>query len=218
MTAAQTNSSSGKLIITGGSGFLGQALVGHFTKKNWEVVVLTRRPSDQKSPAREVVWDGEALGAWAGELEGATAVVNLCGRSVDCRYTAANRRIIVDSRVQPTRMIGEAIARCQRPPLTWLNASSATIYRHTLGEPWDESCTDFSATAEARDAFSIDVIHAWERELDIANTPQTRKVRAAHHDGPRSRSEQCIPRASSPRASRTWRSHGQRPAICVVAA
>lgn len=176
MPVAQTNSSPGKLIIAGGSGFLGQALVGHFAKKNWEVVVLTRRPSDRKSRAREVLWDGETIGDWVGELEGATAVVNLCGRSVDCRYTAANRRIIVDSRVKPTRVIGEAIVRCQRPPVTWLNASSATIYRHTLGDPWDESCTDFSATAEARDAFSIDVIRAWERELDSANTPQTRKV------------------------------------------
>lgn len=165
-----------KVVLAGGSGFLGQSLAAHFIRLGWSVVVLTRHPSNRSSGIREVAWDGETLGDWAGELEDATAVINLCGRSVDCRYTTANRRVIMDSRVKPTRVLGEAITRCTRPPSVWLNASSATIYRHTLGQAWDESGTDFSATPEARDAFSIKVIHAWEREFDMAHTPQTRRV------------------------------------------
>ena len=161
-----------KLVLAGGSGFLCQALANHFVGIGRDVVVLTRRPSK----VREILWDGETLGDWTGELEEAMAAINLCGRSVDCRYTPSNRKIIMDSRVKPTRLLGEAIAQCERPPRVWLNASSATIYRHTLGEARDESCTDFSATPEARDAFSIEVIRAWERELDIADTPRTRKV------------------------------------------
>lgn len=164
-----------KIILAGGSGFLGQALARHFAKLGWQAVVFTRHPSASSS-VREVLWDGETLGDWTRELEGATAVVNLCGRSVDCRYTAKNKRIIIDSRVQPTRVIGAAIRRCARPPRVWLNASSATLYRHTHGEPWDETCTDYTPTAEARDAFSIDVIHAWEDEFNAAVTPQTRKA------------------------------------------
>lgn len=177
MAAIQTSvPANNKLILAGGSGFIGQSLAKHFTQFGWRVVVLTRRRTNQSTGVREVAWDGETLGDWADELEGATAVINLCGRSVDCRYTAANRRIIMDSRVKPTRVLGEAISRCVRPPRIWLNASSATIYRHTLGDAWDESGTDFSATPEARDAFSIEVIHAWEREFNAANTPTTRKV------------------------------------------
>lgn len=164
-----------RIILAGGSGFLGQALARHFAKLGWRPVVFTRHPG-AGSVAREVAWDGETLGDWTRELEGAAAVVNLCGRSVDCRYTAKNRRIIIDSRVKPTHVIGEAIARCAQPPRVWLNASSATLYRQTLGAPWDETGTDFTPTDEARDAFSIDVIHAWEHALNAAVTPHTRKA------------------------------------------
>lgn len=164
-----------RLMLAGGSGFLGQALARHFQALGWEVVVLTRSPQSQRI-AREVGWDAETLGAWVSELEGAAAVVNLTGRSVDCRYNAANRRLIMDSRVNSTRVIGQAIAQCAQPPRVWLNASSATIYRHTFGPAWDESGADFAATPEVQDEFSLAVIHAWERALNEAPTPRTRKV------------------------------------------
>lgn len=164
-----------RLILAGGSGFLGQALAKHFQVLGWEVVVLTRTPQANRA-VREVSWDAETLGRWASELEGAAAVVNLTGRSVDCRYTEANRRLILDSRVNSTRVTGQAIAQCAQPPRVWLNASSATIYRHTLGPAWDESGTDFAATPEVKDEFSLEVIHAWEKALNEAVTPRTRKI------------------------------------------
>src|SRR5690349_21383604 len=99
-----------KIILAGGSGFLGGALAAHFAKAGDEVVVLTRSPKSRADGARDVKWDATSLGDWASELDGATAVINLTGRSVDCRYTAKNRRAIMDSRVNSTRVVGEAIA------------------------------------------------------------------------------------------------------------
>jgi hypothetical protein len=164
-----------KIILAGGSGFLGQALARHFQTLGWEVITLTRKPS-AAARGREIIWDGQTVGPWATELEGAKVVINLCGKSVDCRYTAANKRELIDSRVHPTRTLGRAISACKIPPATWINCSSATIYRHTLDEPWDESGTDFSPTAEVKDAFSLEIIHAWEKELAMAETPSTRKL------------------------------------------
>src|SRR5262249_34990262 len=125
--------------------------------------------------AREVKWDGCTLGEWARELDGATAVVNLAGRSVDCRYHAANRRDIMRSRLDSTRVLGEAISRSPSPPRVWLNSSTATIYKHSLARPWDES-GEVGATPEAKDAFSVEVGTAWERVFNEAPTPHTRKV------------------------------------------
>jgi len=167
---------SRRIIIAGGSGFLGHLLADRLVQRGDEAVVLTRAPKPSSGAVREVAWDGETLDAWAGELEGAAAVVNLAGRSVDCRYTRANRRLIMDSRVNSTRVLGEAIAQCVRPPRVWLNSSSATIYRHTFGPAWDESGADFTPTPEVNDAFSLDVIHAWEGAFAGAHTPATRKV------------------------------------------
>lgn len=164
-----------RIILAGGSGFLGQALARHFQALEWEPAVLTRSPQTNRA-AREVAWDPETVGDWAGELDGAAAVVNLTGRTVNCRYTAANRKEMIDSRVNSTRVIGQAIAQCTSPPQAWLNCSSATLYRHTFGPAWDETGTDFTATAEVNDAFSIEIILAWERALERAETPCTRKV------------------------------------------
>ncbi|MSU34053.1 MAG: TIGR01777 family protein [Pedosphaera sp.] len=165
-----------KLILAGGSGFLGKALAQHFDALGWEVVVFTRKPSETTAGAREVAWDGETIGDWTRELNGSFAVVNLAGRSVDCRYTPANRQIILDSRVKPTRILGQAMTQCELPPRVWLNASSATIYRHTLGTPWDEFGADFKPTPAVHDEFSVEVIHAWENAFNNATTPHTRKI------------------------------------------
>lgn len=159
-----------KIVLAGGAGCLGSLLRDHFVAAGFEVVILSRRAGPGT-----VVWDGETLGAWAVELEGAEAVVNLAGRSVDCRYTAANRRQIMDSRVRSTRILGEAIARCERPPKVWLNSSTATIYRHTFGPAWDEA-GEIGGCAEANDEFSVQVATEWERVFHEANTPETRKL------------------------------------------
>ena len=124
---------------------------------------------------RGVAWDSRTLGPWKTELEGAEAVINFAGRPIGCKWTAENRREIVASRVDSTRVLGEAIAKCNNPPRVWLNSSSATLYLHTFETPMDENGA-VGATPEAKDAFSIEVIERWERAMDEAQTPRTRKV------------------------------------------
>jgi uncharacterized protein len=165
-----------KMVIPGGSGFLGRTLAKWFADRGWDVVVLTRHNVAVRPGVRHVAWDGRTLGAWCAELDGADAVVNLAGRSVNCRYTAGNRRRIMDSRILSTHVVGQAIARCQHPPQVWLNSSTATIYKHSLTQGMDEFTGIIGATPEARDAFSIEVATAWEQALNAATSPQTRKV------------------------------------------
>src|SRR5690349_21795621 len=116
-----------RIILAGGSGFLGRVLSHYLTQHSYEVIVLTRGPAQGTSEIREVHWDGRTLGAWTVHLTGAFAVINLAGRSVNCRYTEQNKRAILDSRVDSTRVLGEAISRCSKPPTVWLNSSTATI-------------------------------------------------------------------------------------------
>ena len=150
-----------RMIFAGGSGFLGGALAKHFRALGWEIVVLTRSPKLREDGVREVVWDARTCGAWESELEGADVVINLTGKSVDCRYTVKNRHEIIASRVESTQAVGEAIACCANPPRVWLNASSATLYLHTFATPMDENGAQ-GATPAAKDEFSIEVIRQWE--------------------------------------------------------
>jgi uncharacterized protein len=166
--------SQGKIILAGGTWFLGNVLSAHFAAQECEVVILTRNPR-AGGGAREVRWDGQTLGEWANELDGAFALINLAGVSVNCRYHERNRRLILDSRINSTRVLGEAINRCANPPPVWLNSSTATIYRHTFGPAWDES-GEIGGTPAAKDEFSVDVAIAWEKVLNEANTPRTRKI------------------------------------------
>lgn len=166
----------GKIILAGGSGFLGRLLSRHLAGCGHEVVILTRTPSAPARPTREVDWDGRSLAGWTRELNGALAVINLAGRSVDCRYHARNRRLIMDSRVDSTRVLGEAISRSATPPRVWLNSSTATIYKHSLDRPMDEATGEIGATPEVLDVFSVEVAKAWENALDDVPTPSTRKV------------------------------------------
>ncbi len=159
-----------KLIIAGGTGFLGQALARHFARKNWQVVILTR---DTHAPAligRLVAWDGESLGPWTEELENATALVNLCGKSVNCRYNQTNRNKILESRTRPTRVLTEALQAAKNPPSVWLNAASATTYRHSLDKPMDDY------TGEHGHGFSVEVCRAWEAAFFATDLPTTRRV------------------------------------------
>lgn len=164
-----------RIILAGGSGFLGNALARTFISRGDEVIILTRSPGERTDGAREVFWDAQNPGDWASLVDGAEVVINLTGKSVDCRYTEKNRRLIIESRVNSTRAVGEAIARCAKPPRVWLNASSATLYKHTFDRAADEN-GETGATPEAKDEFSIEVIRQWEQAFNEALTPKTRKV------------------------------------------
>lgn len=163
------------IILAGGSGFLGRVLADYFQNLGYDIVILTRSPKASLGSIREVSWDARTLGDWSRELEGAAAIINLTGRTVDCRYTAKNKKEILKSRVDSTHVIGQAISKCEQPPSVWLNASTATIYPHTLGVAWDEA-GKMDAAPASRDAFSVEVAFAWEKALNEANTPRTRKV------------------------------------------
>jgi uncharacterized protein (TIGR01777 family) len=166
-----------KIVIPGGSGQVGTVLARAFTHDGHDVVVLSRRPDARAW--RTTAWDGDTLGRWAQELEGADAVINLAGRSVNCRYGAANRRDILESRVRSTRVVGEAIARCARPPRVWLQASTATVYAHRYDAANDERTGRIGGSeCDAPDTwrFSIDVARAWEDALHEARATGTRKV------------------------------------------
>jgi uncharacterized protein len=162
-----------RIVLAGGGGFLGRMLRHYFTERDWEVIVLTRGAG---RTGGFVHWDGQSRGAWCAKLEGATAVMNLSGRSVDCRYTDRNRKLIMDSRIRSTRILGEAIAACAAPPKVWLNSSTATIYRHSHDRAMDEWSGEIGATPEAKDEFSVAVAKAWEREFADSETPGTRKL------------------------------------------
>jgi len=166
-----------RIVIPGGSGQVGTVLARAFHHEGHDVVVLSRRPGVQ--PWRVVAWDGERLGGWQREIDGSDAVINLTGRSVNCRYTAANRKEILDSRISSTRVVGEAIARAAEPPCVWLQASTATIYAHRYDRPNDEQTGMLGGNESAAPntwRFSIDVARAWERAFDEAVTTRTRKV------------------------------------------
>src|SRR3989441_3114524 len=165
-----------RIVVAGGSGFIGCLLTDNLVARDNDIVVLTRSPQETARSIRQVGWDGRTLGEWARELDGASALINLAGRSVNCRYNDHNRREILESRVDSTRVLGEAIARCNKPPPVWLNASTATIYKHTFDQPMDEATGVIGATPEAKDAFSIEVAGAWEEAFFEARTPATRKV------------------------------------------
>ena len=165
------------IIIQGGTGHIGRLLTHSLRGDGHRVIVLSRT---EGSDPYARVWDGRTLGDWADVIEGADAVVNLAGRSVDCRYTAAPRAEILRSRVASTRVIGEAIARAVNPPRIWLQMSTATIYAHRFDAANDEDSGILGG--EEPDVphewkFSIDVARAWEEALDAAVTPRTRKVK-----------------------------------------
>jgi uncharacterized protein (TIGR01777 family) len=168
-----------KIIIPGGSGQVGTILARHFHAKGDDVVVLSRSSTRDAKPWRVIEWDGTTIGAWANEIDGADLVINLAGRSVNCRYNEKNRRAIMDSRVNSTRIVDEAIAQVKRPPRVWLQASTATIYAHRYDAPNDEATGMLGGDEpDAPDTwrFSIDVAKAWERTLAEGVTPHTRKV------------------------------------------
>jgi uncharacterized protein (TIGR01777 family) len=168
-----------KIVIPGGSGQVGQVLARTFLRDGHDVLILTREPA-AKTVGRTVSWDGRTLGDWTAELEAADAVINLAGRSVNCLYTARNRETITRSRVDSTKVLGEAIARARRPPRLWLQASTATIFAHRYDAPNDDASGILGGGEENVPEtwrFSIDVAKAWESAFNEAPpSPFTRKV------------------------------------------
>lgn len=168
-----------RVVLPGGSGQVGTILARTFHADGHDVCVLSRSRATRQAPWRTAAWDARTVGDWARELDGADAVVNLAGRSVNCRYNAGNRHAVMASRVESTRAVGEAIAAADRPPPVWLQMSTATIYAHRYDAGNDEDSGLIGG--DEPDAppgwrFSIDVATAWERTVAAAETPRTRKV------------------------------------------
>ena len=166
-----------RIVIPGGTGQVGRILARHFHETGHDVIVITRHPK----PAEWTVlrWNGQDLGPWAEVLDGSDVVINLAGRSVNCRYNAANQREIKNSRTVTTGLVGRAICAAAKPPALWLNASTATIYRHSLDRAMDDLTGELGGNepnAPAKWRFSIDVAKSWERTFFAADTPRTRRV------------------------------------------
>jgi uncharacterized protein len=174
---------SKKIILAGGTGFIGQEMTKYFGKEN-NIVILTRQIKNEKTNRNDydslsgsdlknvtyVKWDGKTAGAWINELDGADLIINLAGKSVNCRYNEKNKNAIFDSRTDSVKAIGEAINKCKIAPSLWINSSSATIYRHAMDKPQDEY------TGEFHDDFSVRVCKRWEKTFYDQQTPETRKV------------------------------------------
>lgn len=168
-----------KIVIPGGSGQVGQVLARTLLRDGHDVVILSRQPAENLA-GRTVSWDGRTLGDWRAELEAVDLVINLAGRSVNCRYTARNRETITRSRVDSTKVLGQAIARARHPPRLWLQAATATIYAHRYDAPNDEVSGIMGGAEENVPEtwrFSIDVANAWESAFNEAPPSLfTRKV------------------------------------------
>lgn len=167
-----------RIVLPGGTGHIGTFLSSALVADGHEVVVVSRGAPRLPAGVRGVRWDGRTLGAWAAELDGCDAVINLAGRSVSCRYTDANLREMLSSRVATTRLVGTAIARAAQPPPVWLQMSTATIYAHTYGPPHDESGELGGAEPDAPAywSYSVRIAREWEAAQSAADTPATRKV------------------------------------------
>jgi len=168
-----------RIVIPGGTGQVGGILRRAWVNRGHQIVVLSRRPEPLEPGVRHVGWDGRTLGEWTREFEGADAVVNLAGRSVSCRYTAENLRQMMDSRVDSTRIVGEAIARAVEPPRTWLQMSTATIYAHRFDAANDEDTGIIGGDEPGVPdywEYSVRIARNWEQAQKDADTPATRRV------------------------------------------
>ncbi len=154
------------LVITGGTGFLGEALIRYYRPLCERITIISRRKRPNVGQLHYASWSDDLRPV----LDGADLLINLAGKSVNCRYNARNKQLITKSRVQTTRQLTEAIAACDQPPPVWLNSSSTTYYRHAMDRPQTE------ADGEAGTGFSVGVVEAWEQELFRLELPKTRRV------------------------------------------
>lgn len=168
-----------KIIIPGGTGQIGRILRRYFSTEGHEVITLSRSGREDGAPGRVISWNAQSMGPWVRELSGADILINLAGRSVNCRYTSSNRRAIMESRVASTRCLAEAVSRMTNPPALWLQASTATIYGHRYDAANDEHTGWIGVNGEGYRPgwdFSVEVAKAWEQAVHAFPTPRTRKV------------------------------------------
>jgi len=172
-----------KIIIAGGTGFIGQEMTKYFDKSN-KIIILTRQLKNTKTNrfsynsltpeylknVKYINWDGESLNEWVKELNASDLIINLAGKTVNCRYNKKNKKEIFDSRINSTMLIGKAIKQCSQPPLVWINSSSATIYRHAEDRPQDEE------KGEIENDFSVQVCKAWEKTFYEQQVQDTRQI------------------------------------------
>ena len=160
-----------RIVLAGANSYLGRSVAEYFLNRGWTVVSLVRRKGSAPPGTQEALWDGTEPGPWSAHLEGADVLLNLAGRSVNCRYSKTNRQEMLRSRVESTRVLGQALATLKRPPKLWMNSSTATIYRDSL----DRAQDDFSG--EIGKGFSVEIAKAWERELNEAQvSSEVRRV------------------------------------------
>ncbi|KQC00168.1 TIGR01777 family oxidoreductase [Pedobacter sp. Hv1] len=150
-----------KVVIAGGTGFIGKYLAEEFCKLNYQVLIISRQNE-------HIHWNNEK--EMVNGLESADLLINLAGKSVDCRYNKKNKEEIIRSRTETTKLLGNAILKCKNPPKLWINSSTATIYRHATDQPMTES------TGEIGNGFSVDVAKSWEQEFFSFELPDTRQV------------------------------------------
>jgi uncharacterized protein len=174
-----------RIVIPGGEGHLGKILTRYLSGMGHRLTTFTRNPHsfaaspDAPGQRTTIHWDGRNLADWVEQLEGADVLINLSGRSVDCRYNLRNRLEILQSRVQSTRVLGRAVQIVSNPPRTWLNASTATIYRDSYDREMTESAGELGGSEQGVPAswrFSIEVADQWEHTLFQFCTPKTRKI------------------------------------------
>lgn len=159
-----------RIVLAGGSGFLGKAIAAQFKDQAAEIFILSRRPAPDEGNIKTLVWDARTEGDWADALQGADVLVNLCGENVNCRYTEKNKAEIFSSRLEPTDLLNRVLSRLKNPPPVFINITSATIYRDADDRPQDE------ATGEIGDGFSVAVCKAWEKTFFTPAITGVRKV------------------------------------------
>ena len=160
-----------KVVIFAANGYIGKVLCNYFAERGNEVIAVTRRATVYNEKIINLLWDGKSQSSnWNNDLEGTHIVINLAGKSVNCRYNDKNKKEIFDSRTFSTEAIGLAIRNCKNPPGLWINSASATIYRHAEDRPMDE------ITGEIGTGFSVEVCKKWEKTFFGTQTPDTRKV------------------------------------------
>lgn len=157
------------VILAGGTGFVGQALTPALLSQEYEVVIFSRQPSPRNDGATEVQWDGKNAGDWAELLEGAEAIINLTGKSVNCRPTEQNKREILESRVNSVRALGDAIERSSIPPKVFIQASGVGVYEDR-GNAWSDESAPHGSD------FMAQVCDQWEGAFNCIDAPNTRKV------------------------------------------
>ncbi|MGN1385728.1 MAG: TIGR01777 family oxidoreductase [Bacillus sp. (in: firmicutes)] len=150
-----------KVILAGGTGFIGQYFMKRFSKLGYEVKIISRQSA-------HISWEDQD--SIIETMEGSELLINLAGKSVNCRYNEANKNAILESRTKTTALLGDCILACSNPPKLWINSSTATIYRHAEDRPMMEE------RGEIGSGFSVDVATSWEKTFFDFSLPETRQI------------------------------------------